>query len=79
MTEAVQESLRGERDRNEYSDASGQESSDIYTTTPPPSSWGSLSSVATDGQSGMVGAGRKTWPPLLRQPLAMHKSAKVPL
>lgn len=52
-TEAKQEAIRGDRDHQatpppDPLDAAPD--SDLYATSPPPRSWGSLSSIATEGR-----------------------------
>jgi run domain Beclin-1 interacting cysteine-rich containing protein len=50
-TEARQETLRGERDQQATPPPDPMDAapnSDLYTTSPPPRSWGSLSSIATE-------------------------------
>ena len=52
-TEAKQEAVRGDRDHQatpppDPLDAAPD--SDLYATSPPPRSWGSLSSIATEGR-----------------------------
>ena len=51
-TEAMQETIRGERRQaTPTADYLGTApgSSELYATSPPPRSWGSLSSIATEG------------------------------